>query len=193
MVPEASDMSGADLGIGLPQPRPGARWRWAAPRGALVGGGVLAAVLAVGPVAGAATNTRPDSSSGTIPGTGGAPPSAPARATGVAGRPTVSGRITALQGDDIRLEIRTGPGPSGTGTSATTTTATVVYSDTTTFNAVSVRSHTTAASSPSALKVGAFVAVDGTKHGDIIDASSVVIGGGPPAAPARSRPTPRSP
>ncbi len=187
MIPESVDDTVTDPRPGLPRPRRGARWRWAAPRGALVGGGVLAAVLGLGPAATAATKNPPRPSGGApgAPSIRGTSP--PGGATVGGGRPTVAGRITALHGDDITVAVYTGPGRSGT-----STTATVVYSGATTFKVVSAKSRTAAASSAAALKVGAFVAVQGKRHGDTIDASAVVFGIGPPTAPTSSRGAPRS-
>ena len=170
----------------LPRPGRGARWRWAAPRRALVGGGILAAVLSLGTVAGAAggttANTRPRLPPGGAPGTprtvGSTPP---ARATPGGIRPTVAGRITALHGQDITVAVSGGPGRSHAAT-----TATVVYSATTSFKAVSSKSGTATTASSSALKVGDFVAVRGTRHGNTVTASAVVVGGGPPAGSPRS-------
>ena len=187
MIPESDDDTITHPRTGLPRPRRGARWRWAAPRGALVGGGVLAAVLGLGAAAGAATNNAPRPAGGAPGASGTRGTSPPGGATLGGGRPTVAGRITALHGDDITVAVRAGPGRSGTPTAAT-----VVYSGATSFKVVSAKSRTASASSPSALKVGAFVAVQGTRHGDTVDASAVVFGIGPPSAPSGGRPAPRS-
>jgi hypothetical protein len=151
----------ADDAGGLPRPRRGSRWRWATPRRTLLAGGAMATALAVGvgaSGAGAATTPgRPPA------GTHGRPPAG--------SRPTVAGKITALHGDDVTVQTQ--------GRSTTT----VVYSSGTTFESVSGSKGATSASSASALKVGAFIAVHGTKNGDgTVTASSVVIGGGPPRA-----------
>ena len=168
----------------LPRPGRGARWRWSAPRRALVGGGILATVLSLGTVAAAAgttsASTRPRLPPGGAPGKSGtAGPTGPGSATTGGIRPTVAGRITELHGHDIVVAAPGGPGRSN---AATTT---VVYSATTSFKAVSSKSGTATASSSSALKVGDFVAVRGTRHGNTVTASAVVVGGGPPAAPPR--------
>ncbi len=186
MIPESDDDTVTHPRTGLPRPRRGARWRWAAPRGALVGGGVLAAVLGLGAAAGAATNNSPRPA-GAAPGASGARgTSPPGGATLGGGRPTVAGRITAIHGDDITVAVRAAPGRSGA-----PTTATVVYSGATSFKVVSAKSRTASASSSSALKVGAFVAVQGTRHGDTVEASAVVFGVGPPSVPSGGRPAPR--
>ena len=187
MIPESDDDTITHPRTGLPRPRRGARWRWAAPRGALVGGGVLAAVLGLGAAAGAATNNAPRPAGGAPGASGTRGTSPPGSTTLGGGRPTVAGRITALHGDDITVAVRAGPGRSGTSTAAT-----VVYSGATSFKVVSAKSRTASVSSPSALKVGAFVAVQGTRHGDTVDASAVVFGIGPPSAPSGGRPAPRS-
>ena len=79
-------------------------------------------------------------------------------------RPTVSGKITALSGDDITVETNA------------KTSVTVVYSSSTTFKADPGPSGGTT-SSASALKVGDFIGVQGTKNSDgSVTASSVMIG-----------------
>ena len=139
----------------LPAPRPGSRWRWASTRGALVGGGILAAALTIGSVsAGAATPHTAKPAAGAT----GAPPAGMKR-------PTAMGKITALAGDDITIKGRD------------STSQTVVYSASTTFRDAS--GTTTAA----ALKVGQSIAVTGTKASDgTITATSIMIGmgNGPP-------------
>jgi hypothetical protein len=105
------------------------------------------------------------------------------------GRPALFGRITALHGQNITVAVPRGPGRSDT----PTTTATVVYSATTTFKVLSVKSATATASSPTALKIGVFVAAQGTQHGHTSDASAVVLGSGPLAStPPRERAAPLS-
>jgi Domain of unknown function (DUF5666) len=153
----AQKPSGED-GTELPRPRHGSRWRWSRPHQALVASGALAAVLglgvATGVSAGAATTT---------PGNTGA--AAPGRPPGGGmARPTVSGRITALSGDDITLETNA------------KTTVTVVYSSGTTFKADPGPGGGTA-SRAAALKIGDFIGAQGTKNGDgSVTASSVTIG-----------------
>jgi hypothetical protein len=79
-------------------------------------------------------------------------------------RPTVSGKITALSGDDITV------------TTNAKTSVTVVYSSSTTFKA-NPGPNGGGASSASALKVGAFVGVQGTKNSDgTVTATTVMIG-----------------
>jgi hypothetical protein len=144
-----------DGGTELPRPRRGSRWRWSRPHQALVAGGALAAVLSLGVATGAgAATTTPGNS-------GGAPHGRPPGGTA---RPTVSGKITALSSDDITVETNA------------KTTVTVVYSSSTTFKADPGPGGGTT-SSASALKVGDFIGVQGTKNSDSsVDASSVTIG-----------------
>ena len=79
-------------------------------------------------------------------------------------RPTVSGKITALNGDDITVETNA------------KTPVTVVSSASTTFKADPGPGGGTT-SSASALKVGDFIGVQGTKNSDgSVTASSVTIG-----------------
>jgi hypothetical protein len=83
-------------------------------------------------------------------------------------------------------------GPDGRSNAATTT-ATVVYSASTTFKHLSAKSGAVTASGPAGLKVGEFIAVQGTRHGNTVSASAVVAGGGPPpVTPPRGRTAPRS-
>jgi len=144
-----------DGGTELPRPRRGSRWRWSRPHRALVAGGALAAVLSLGAAAGAGAATTTSGNSGGA--AHGRPPG------GGMARPTVSGKITALSGDDITVETNA------------TTSVTVVYSSSTTFKANPGPSATT--SSAAALKVGDFIGVQGTKNSDSsVTASSVTIG-----------------
>ncbi len=153
----------------LPEPRAGAHWRWATPRralltgGALVAGGAMAAGLGLGVAA--ATSSSTSTPSTDVPGGAHAP-------TGNgSSRPTVGGRITALDGDDIVVQTRD------------TTRTTVVYSSATTFEAISGPNGATTTSSGAELKVGAFIGVEGTKNADgTVTASSVTIGGPPSGA-----------
>jgi hypothetical protein len=79
-------------------------------------------------------------------------------------RPTVSGKVTALSGDDITVET------------TAKSTVTVVYSASTTFKADPGPGGGTS-SSASALKVGDFIGVQGTKNSNgSVTASSVTIG-----------------
>jgi hypothetical protein len=153
MTSTTAQQSSHDGGTELPRPRRGARWRWSRPRHALVAGGALAAVLSLGVAAGS------EAGAATAPGgTGGRPPGA-----GMT-RPTASGKITALHGDDITLQ-----------TDAKSS-VTVVYSSSTTFETDPGPGGGTT-SSASALKVGDFVGVQGTKESNgTVTASSVTIG-----------------
>ena len=103
-----------DDGTGLPRPHRGSRWRWSRPRQALAAGGVLAAVLGLGVATGAGPAPPPRRRATRAPPRTGAPP-------GGMARPTVSGKITALSGDDITVETNA------------KTSVTVVYSSSTTF------------------------------------------------------------
>jgi hypothetical protein len=77
-------------------------------------------------------------------------------------KPTAAGKITALSGDNITIADRD------------KTTETVVFSATTTFRTMS---GTTTSSS---LKVGDFIAVNGTKSSDgTVTATSVMVGAPP--------------
>jgi hypothetical protein len=79
-------------------------------------------------------------------------------------RPTVSGKITALHGDDVTVE-----------TNAKTSVSVVVSSSTTFTTDPGPSGGTT--SSASALKVGDFIGVQGSKGSDgSVAASSVTIG-----------------
>jgi hypothetical protein len=136
--------------IEIPQPSRGARWRWASSRGALVGGGVLTAILSVGATsAGASTSghAQPPSSSAH-----GKPPSG-------AAQPTAAGKITALSTDSITIATMS------------KTTEIITYSSSTTFR---TRSGTSGAS---ALAVGKFISVTGTKSSDgSVSAKSIMLG-----------------
>jgi uncharacterized protein DUF5666 len=151
-------------GRALPEPCRGARWRWSTPRKTLVASGALATVLSL--VTGAAVVDAATS------------PASPGSETGPRGqpragavRPTVLGRITALSGEDITVQTR--------GKKTTT----VVSSSATTFKTLSGPSGTSSSSSASALRVGDFIGVQGTKDSDgTLTASSIVISTGPPTA-----------
>jgi hypothetical protein len=79
-------------------------------------------------------------------------------------RPTVSGKITALSGDDITVATNA------------KTSVTVVYSSSTTFK-INPGPGGGTTSSASALKVGDSIGVQGTKKSDnSVTASSVTIG-----------------
>jgi hypothetical protein len=149
----------ADGGTELPRPRRGSRWRWSRPHQALVAGGALAAVLSLG----VATGTGAGAATTTSGNSGGAAHGRPPG--GGTARPAVSGKITALSGDDITVE-----------TSAKTS-VTVVYSSSTTFKAGPGPGGAGTTSSASALKVGDFIGVQGTKNSDgSVTASSIAIG-----------------
>jgi len=142
-------------GTELPRPRRGSRWRWSRPRRALVAGGALAAVLSLGIATGAGA-------AGTTSGNSGAARGRPPG--GGMARPTVSGKVTALSGDDITVETNA------------KSAVTVVYSSSTTFRADPGPSGGTT-SSASALKVGDYIGVLGAKSSDgSVTASSVTIG-----------------
>jgi hypothetical protein len=80
------------------------------------------------------------------------------------GRPTVAGQVTALSGDDITVETNA------------KSAVTVVSSSGTTFRTGAGPGGGTA-SSASALKVGDFIGVTGTKNSDgSVTATAVVIG-----------------
>jgi hypothetical protein len=162
----------------LPSPRRGSRWRWSPPRHALVAGGALAAALGLGVAAAgpAAATSAPSGNTGGV--TRGRPP-------GGMARPTVSGKITALSGDDVTVE------------SGSATTTTVVYSSSTVFKSAPGPSGGSN-SSASALKVGEFIGVNGTKGTDgTVTASTITIGrppqrgkGGPGSGPGGKGGTP---
>jgi Domain of unknown function (DUF5666) len=145
-----------DGGTELPRPRRGSRWRWSRPHHALVAGGALAAVLSLGVATGAGAATTASGNSGGV--AHGRPPG------GGMARPMVSGKITALSGEDITVETNA------------KTSVTVVYSSSTTFKANPGPSGGTT-SSASALRVGDFIGVQGTENSDSsVTASSVTIG-----------------
>jgi hypothetical protein len=142
-------------GTELPRPRRGSRWRWSRPHRALVAGGALAAVLSLGVATGAGAATTTSGNSGAAHGH---PPG------GGLARPAVSGKITALSDDDITVETNA------------KSPVTVVYSASTTFRTGPGPGGGTT-SSASALKVGDFIGVQGTKNSDSsVTASSITIG-----------------
>jgi hypothetical protein len=151
----AQKLSGDD-GIELPRPRHGSHWRWSRPHQALVAGGALAAVLSLGFATGVGAAAATSGNSGA--GSHGRPPG------GRMARPTVSGKITALHGDTVTVETNAKAA------------VTVVYSASTTFRADPGPGGGTT-SNASALKIGDFISVQGTKNGDgTVTASSVTIG-----------------
>ena len=142
----------------------------------MAAGGVLAAVLGLGVATGAGAGATTTTSGNAVGPAHGAPPGAMAR-------PTVSGRITALSGNDITVETNAN------------TSVTVVYSSGTTFKTNPGPGGGTA-SSTSALKVGGFIGVTGTKNSDgSVTATTVMIGrpaqvgkGGPGDGPRGGKP-----
>jgi len=127
---------------------------------------VLATLGGMGGTAAAAGAAGATAGSGNPAGPSGRPPAGSAR-------PTVLGRITARNGNDITVRTR--------GRKTTT----VAYYSATKFTVMSGPGATTSASSASALQVGAFVGVQGTTNGDgSVMASSIVISNGPPPAGA---------
>jgi hypothetical protein len=123
----------------------------------MAAGGVLAAVLGLGVATGAGAGAATPTSGNSGAAAHGAPP-------GGMARPTVSGRVTALSGDDITVETNA------------KTTVTVVSSSSTTFRTNPGPSGGTT-SSASALKVGDFIGVTGTKNSDgSVTATTVMIG-----------------
>ena len=145
---------------GLPRPHRGSRWRWSRPRRAMAAGGVLAAVLGLGVATGAGAGAATTTSGNSGAAAQGAPP-------GGMTRPTVSGKITALSGDDITI------------TTNAKSTVTVVYSSSTTFKTNPGPSGGTT-SSATALKVGDFIGVNGTKNSDSSVTATTVMIGRPP-------------
>jgi Domain of unknown function (DUF5666) len=146
-----------DGGVELPRPRRSSRWRWSRPRRAFTAGGVLAAVLGLGLATGANAGAATTASGNTGTSAHGRPP-------GGMARPTVSGKISALDDDDITVETNAN------------TSVTVVFGSSTTFKANPGPSGGTT-SSASALTVGAYVAVWGTKDSDgTVTATTVRIG-----------------
>jgi hypothetical protein len=165
-----------DGGTELPRPRPGARWRWSRPSRALVAGGALAAVLGLGLGVGVGAGA---SAGAATTGSAGARGAAHGRPPGGMGRPTVAGKVTALSGDDITV-LTNG-----------TTKVTVTSTSGTKFETGAGPKGGTA-SSASALEVGDFIGVEGTKASNgTVTASTVVIGrpaqgkGGPGGAAGR--------
>jgi hypothetical protein len=123
----------------------------------MAAGGVLAAVLGLGVATGAGAGAATTTSGNSGAAAHGAPP-------GGMARPTVSGKITTLSGDDITVETNA------------KSSVTVVYSSSTTFKTNPGPGGGTT-SSASALEVGAFIGVTGTKNSDgSVTASSVMIG-----------------
>jgi hypothetical protein len=140
-----------------PEPPQGARWRWSTSRRVMLGSGALAVVLGLGGAAAGASTTG-ESQNAPPHGQRGQPP-------GNGSKPAAVGKITALSGDVITLDGRQN------------TTQSVTYSTTTTF-----RSQTGTASAAS-LKVGDFVAVQGTTNSDgSVRATTIMISTNPPGS-----------
>jgi hypothetical protein len=161
-LPEQLPEPATGTATGLPTPRRGARWRWSGRRKSLVAGGAMVTVLGLGAsAAGAATAT-----SGPPAGAHGQPPAG-------AARPTVSGKVTAVNGNDVTVQTRED------------TTTTVVVSSTTTHRTATRPGGASSTASASALKVGDFIGVQGTRESDgTVTASSIVISNGaPPGSP----------
>jgi Domain of unknown function (DUF5666) len=157
MTGKTAQTSTGDDQTALPRPQRGSRWRWSRPRQAMAAGGVLAAVLGLGVATGAGAGAATTASGNSGGAAHGAPP-------GGMPRPTVSGKVTALSGDDITVETNA------------KSSVTVVYSSSTSFETDPGRSGGTT-SSASSLQVGTFIGVTGTKNGDgSVKATTVVIG-----------------
>jgi hypothetical protein len=157
MTGTTAHTSSEDDGTGLPRPQRGSHWRWSRPRQAMAAGGVLAAVLGLGIASGGAAGAATTASGNSGASSHGRPP-------GGTTRPAVSGKITALSGDDITLETKA------------KSTVTVVYSSGTAFKTDPGPSGG-ATTTASALKVGVFIGVTGTKDSDgTVTATTIVIG-----------------
>lgn len=164
---DGSDRADPEGLPGAPHPHPLSKWRWLTTRHALMGGSVLATVLALSATTGAAAAGAATSSAGP-PGVqrAGGPPGAQ---FGTDFHAAVVGRITALSTGRITVTSR--------GDRATT----VTYTSSTSFR---VRGTAAALSS---LKVGDLVAVRGSTGSDgevaateIVEAGSAGPGGGSP-------------
>jgi hypothetical protein len=154
----------------LPTPSSRSRWRWSTTRRALAGGGALAAALSFGTVAAGAS--APRTGQPTRPSAQHGTPSAGR------GQPTTGGKVTSLSDDVITLQDRD------------RTSQTVTYSSTTTFRTM------TGSTTATALKVGEFIMVVGTKNTDgSVTAKSITVGTGPPGNvgdhPGGNRPSPK--
>jgi uncharacterized protein DUF5666 len=144
----------------LPTPRCGARWRWSAPRAALVAGGALTAVLGLGTAATATTR-----------------PAGPPGGRPAGSRPTIGGKVTAIESGSIVVLGRSG-------------TTTVLDTASTTYTTLGRGpGRTTSASRATAVKVGDFVGVRGTRNADgSVTATSVTIFTRSPFRPAGTSP-----
>ncbi len=158
----------------LPAPRTTSRWRWA-PRTALVGGSVVAVALALGTgAAGAATSTGTPAHGAT-----GRPPAGAAGHSPLGNvKPTVVGTVTAVGND--RVTLRTMGPPNSSNASATHQTVVVTY------DAATTRHTLRGTSSSSALTVGEFVVVVGTRQHDGTVAATALYAGAAPRGPGGS-------
>ncbi len=158
MTGTTAQQYGRDETPGLPRPHRDSRWRWSRRGQAVVAGGALAAVLGLGVGTGAAAAAGASATSGN---SGGATRD---RAPAGMARPTVAGTVTALSGNTVTVETHAGRS------------FTVVTSSSTTYKTNSGPGGSTT-SDASALKVGAVIGVQGTKHtGGTVTATTVVIG-----------------
>ena len=147
----------------LPAPRATSRWRWATSGRTLVGGTVVAAVLAVSSGAASAATTQAP--------TGTTHPGGPSGGPFGHFKSTTSGRVTALSGSTLTLTGRGGE------------TKTVTFTASTDFRTP------TGTSSSTDLAVGDLVAVRGTTEvgGDVVAAIVLNAGKAPAGAgPGRS-------
>jgi uncharacterized protein DUF5666 len=138
-----------------PTPAVDARWRWATARRAVVGGGVLAAVLSLG--AGVAGGSPPK---GSHPPSSSSPRGMPPRN---GAQPTADGKITSLSGTQMTLASRA------------KNAQVVTYSAATKFKTM------TGTTTASSLKVGQFIAAQGTRQANgTVAATTIMISSGPP-------------
>ncbi len=135
----------------LPHPRNGARWRWSPGRRAAVGGGILAVALGLGGAAAGASTPT-------------ASPSAhPSMAPSDLKPPTAGGKVTSVGVGTITITTRQA------------TSQVITYSSGTTFRSPS------GTTTSSALAVGDFVGVIGTKNADgSVSATSIMVATKPP-------------
>jgi hypothetical protein len=126
----------------------------------MVAGGALATVLGLGVATGAAAATG--TSAGATSDNSGSPTQG--RPPAGMARPTVAGTVTALSGNTVTVETNAKRSVS------------VVTSSSTTYKS-NPGPNGAATSSASALKIGAFIGVQGTKNADgTVTATTVVIG-----------------
>ena len=159
-MPNSSDVTHSSVtDADIPQPSKGARWRWSVGRRAVVGGGILAVSLGLAGAAGAATGSGPAPSSST---------SHQAQPPSQRQPPTAAGKVTALGTDTITITTRE------------STSQTITYSSSTTFRSPS------GSTTSSALAVGDFVGVTGTKNTDgSVSATSIMVATKPPGQMGR--------